>query len=792
MTVKLWEAHNLSPRVERLREEYWSFYQREYYRNEALAYSTGSPWDELYAPYSWGVVPEVYLFMQGIRETVKAMSEPVELPSHFYNLSLAERRALFFNRVVEKHLPAMVLEGELIVGSHFNTALSKTLSKKETALWLKDTYRWVGRLMKTHESGIGNAGAVPGHLIPNYKKVLELGFNGILSQVEERLAAEANPEKQAYLNALKLSAEAPRNLSRRYREVVDAALAEETKEGRRAELEQLRQIVSKVPFEAPQTFWEALQALWFTHMLIMAAESYPGPGLSYGRIDQYLYPFYRRDLEEGRLTREFARELLHCFWIKNNYVYDYQGRVARNQGINSSFGQLITLSGCGPEGEDLTNDLTMLMLEVIEEMNLLEPKPNVRLHKNSSPELLRKVAEMIKNAQGAPFLLNFDELSMKALLFQGVPPEDVWDYAPVGCLENTMQGNDRSGTVDVNLNLAKAVELTLNSGREMKSGKQLGPGTGDPIQFGTEAHFMAAFNRQLDFILERVVDLACEADRLRSLFEPTPYLSLLVDGCIEKALDVNLGGAVYNFITIEGVGLATTIDSLAAVRQLIYRDGSLSMARLVKALKEDFAGDEVLRQTLINRAPKYGNNDPFADAIARELSRYWTEKALQMVSPATGRRFRGGYLSWNYWIAYAPLTASTPDGRVRGQALSNGVCCVNGADREGPTAAVLSVGNLGLESVPNGASHTMSFNPSFLRDEEHLEKFIAFLRTYHERGGTALQINMIDPQTLIEARKNPGAYLNLLVRVTGYNAYFVHLGAEIQEEIIRRESHAFS
>ncbi len=790
MEVKLWEAHNLSPRVKRLREEYWSFYQRDYYRNEALAYSSGSPYDELYAPYSWGVVPEVYLFMQGIRETVKAMSEPVDLPPNFYDFSPAERRALFFNQVLEKHLPAMVLTGELIVGSHFNTALSKTLNKKETELWLKDTYRWVERLLETHESGIGNAGAVPGHIIPNYKKVLEVGFKGILSEVEERLDAETDKEKQDYLNALKLSVEAPRILSRRYRDVIEAALAEETEKDRRAELEQMRDMASRVPFEAPRTFWEALQALWFTHILIMAAESYPGPGLSYGRIDQYLYPFYRRDLQEGRLTREFARELLHCFWVKNNYVYDYQGRCARNQGINSSFGQLITLSGCGPEGEDLTNDLTFLMLEVIEEMNLLEPKPNVRIHKNSSPRLLRKVAEMIKNAQGAPFLLNFDELSMKALIFQGVPEKDVWDYAPVGCLENTMQGNDRSGTVDVNLNLAKAVELTLNNGREMKSGKQIGPASGNPVKFRGEEQFMAAFNRQLDFIMERVVELACEADRLRSLYEPTPYLSLLVDGCVEKALDVNSGGAVYNFITIEGVGLATTVDSLAAVRQMVYRDGSVSMERLVKALKEDFFNDEALRQMLINRAPKYGNNDPLADTTAREFSRYWTEKALQLTSPATGRRFRGGYLSWNYWIAYAPLTASTPDGRVRGQALSNGVCCVNGADREGATAAVLSVGNLGLESVPNGASHTMSFNPSFLRDEEHLEKFIAFLRTYHEKGGTALQINMIDPQTLIEARKNPASYLNLLVRVTGYNAYFVHLGPEVQDEIIRRETHA--
>ena len=790
MAVQVWKAGTLSPRVQRLRDEYWSFYEREYYRNECLAYSTGDPWDELYAPYNWGVVPEVFLFAQITRHTVKAMAEKVEVPPDFYRLSIAERRALFFNLVLEKHLPAQVLEGELIVGSHFNTALSKNLDKKEAARWARDTYRWFKQMTEAHDLGLGNTGAIPGHLIPNYRKVLQIGFRGIAEQVSERMAGENSPEKLAYLNALKISTGAPLIISRRFAEVISGILEKEKDPGRREELSRMREIVSRVPYEKPRSFWEALQALWFTHMLIMAAESYPGAGLSYGRIDQYLYPFYKADLERGVLTREFAKELLHCFWIKHNYVYDYQGRAARNQGINSGFGQLITLSGCGPRGEDLTNDLTMLMLEVIEEINLIEPKPNIRLHGNSSPELLKKMASMIKKAQGAPFLINFDRISMKALEFQGVPREDVWDYAPVGCLENTMQGNDRSGTVDCNVNLAKAVELALNDGKDMQTGRQVGPRTGDPRRFYKKEDFLKAFYRQLDFVLDRLMDLAAEADRIRSVYDPTPYLSLLVDGCIAKALDVNRGGAVYKFITVEGVGMATMADSVTAVCKLVYDDRAVSMEQLLEALREDFKGHEVLQQMLINRAPKYGNNDDYADSMAREINSYWSRKVFQRTSPATGRRFRAGYLSWNYWISYAPLTASSPDGRARGQALSNGVCCVNGVDRRGPTAAVASVGKLGLETVPNGASHTMSFNPSFLRDEEHIEKFISFLKTYHEIGGSALQVNMIDPGLLRKALENPAAYTNLLVRVTGYNAYFVHLGPEIQQEIIRRESHA--
>jgi formate C-acetyltransferase len=398
---------------------------------------------------------------------------------------------------------------------------------------------------------------------------------------------------------------------------------------------------------------------------------------------------------------------------------------------------------------------------------------------------------MLAKAQGAPFLINFDETAMKAMECTGIPRELLWDYAPVGCLENTMQGNDRSGTVDVNLNLAKAVELALNDGCDMQSGKQIGPRTGHPESFKSFEDFRAVFEKQVDYMLDRIVSVASGADQIRAAYEPTPYLSLLVDGCIDNMRDITAGGARYNFITIEGVGLATVIDSLAAVRELVFRERSVSMARLLQGLKTDFSEDEALRQMLLNRAPKYGTNDPETDQLGREISDYWSKKTLDYRSPKTGRRFRAGYLSWNYWIAYAPLTAATPDGRRRFEPLSNGVCCVNGMDQDGPTSAILSVGNLGFSYIPNGASHTMSFSPSILRDEEHRDKFVSLLRTYDRKGGTALQINMLDPDTLRDAQKNPDLYPNLLVRVTGYNAYFVDLGMAIQDEIIRRESHQY-
>lgn len=285
------------------------------------------------------------------------------------------------------------------------------------------------------------------------------------------------------------------------------------------------------------------------------------------------------------------------------------------------------------------------------------------------------------------------------------------------------------------------------------------------------------------------MELNNQADTIRALYEPTPYLSALVGGCVEKRRDITQGGARHNYITVEGVAMATAADALCAVKHLVFDEKRIAMDALLRAIEKNFAGEEFLRQTLLNKAPKFGNDHPEADQMARNLTQWWAEECATLETPRTGKRYRAGYLSWNYGVAYAPLTAATPDGRPRGAYLSNGVAAVTGMDREGPTAAARSVGRLGLECVPNGASHTISLSPSLVRDEEHLKKLAAFLRAYAREGGSALQINMIDVDTLRAARDRPGEFRNLLIRVTGYNAYFVNLGREIQEELIAREAH---
>jgi len=790
-----------------LRDQFWDFYNRDY-TNEVRGFTSGTPWDQVYAPWNWTNAPEMMMFFEGAKAYLLADATRVELPPGFWDQPLVVRRAIFFKRVLEEYLPVQILEGELVVGSHFSTALSRTLTRSEARQFARMEKSFLKDVQRLNRLGVGNCGAVPGHLIPDYPRILRLGFRAIQAEADGIAHDPAStPQQQGLARAISLCADGARALADRYATEAERLATQESdpvrdktlgvsenpkgfRAAREAELEEMARMCRKVPWEPAETFPEALQSLWFTHMLVLVAESYPGPGVSPGRVDQYLYPYYKADVEAGRLSPRQAKEWLQCLWIKHNYVYDFQGWVGTNQGINASFGQLITLGGIDEKGNDASNELTYLMLDVIQEMNLLEPKPNVRLHAQTPKRLLDRVVEMIADTQGSPFLLNFDENSIAGLRWQGLPEEDLWDYAPVGCLENTLQGNDRSGTVDVNLNIAKAVELVLHAGRDMATGEQVGVRTGDPRAFVAFDQFFAAFKMQLKAIMELLITANDVADAGRARFGPTPYVSALVDGCLESGKDVTAGGARYNFITVEGIALATAADSLAAVKKLVYDEGAVTMDELLRALDANFEGYEPLRQTLSNKAPKYGNDESYADELARQISQFWTTEAFEHVTPETGKRYRGGYLSWNYWVSYAPSTGATPDGRKRGQFLSNGVCPVNGADRLGPTAVIKSVGHLGMETAPNGASHTMSFSPALLQSPENRRKLAALLRAYGQVGGTCLQVNVVSPETLRAAQQDPDGYRNLLVRVTGYNAYFVMLGKEIQDEIVARESHA--
>jgi len=785
--VKIWgPSTELSPRIKRLRDEYFDLDGRSF-RNEVLSYTTGTPHDIVYRRHEDYIVPEVIMFMKAAGDSLLALAEQVALPDGFWDEPLIVRRALFFARALMQ-IPIDILEGELIVGSRFNTAMSNCLNEAETEEYNEIEEREGKRIERLMNLGVSNCGPVPAHIVQDFPKVLDVGFKGIKEEAEQRLAAETDGDRQAFYRAIIICCDAVREFAVRYADEARGLAEKEESYERRQELLQVAENCDRAPYLPPEGFHDAVQAIWFTHMIDMIAESYPGAGLSYGRLDQYLYPYYRRDVESGKLPREMAKEILESFWVKHNYAYD-RYYVGGKNGINSGFGQLITLGGCDVDGEDATNELTYLLLDVIEEMNMLEPKRSIRIHAKTPEKLMRRLCEMIARSQGSPFLLNFDKISIEALEKEGVSREEAMNYGIVGCLENTSHGNDLSGTVDVNVNLAKAVELALNDGKCMVTGERVGPETGDPTAFGNYEQFVDAVKTQLKDILLRTIDIYNAFDGLRAKFVPVPYLSSHIGGCMESAKDVRQGGAKYNFITIEGCSISTLADSVAAVKKLVFEDKLVSMADLVEALKNDFAGNEPLRQMLINRAPKFGNDDDYVDSIGRELSRYWSEEVSKHVSPETGRRYTAGYLSWNYFIAFAEHTAATPDGRHKGEHLSNAVAPVQGRDMLGPTAAMKSVTRYGFDVNPRGASYTITLSPSVLEGDAQLDRLAALLRAYNELGGTSIQINVIDKDTLLAAQAEPEKYQNLLVRVTGYNAYFATIGKAIQDEIIARTAH---
>jgi formate C-acetyltransferase len=820
--------HGLSPRIQWLRDYFFQGVKRPW-NNRFSCWSTGTPWDVVYDETTYHIVPETYAFFAPFRASTLQDARDVPLPAGFWGWPLVERRAWFIREVMLEHVPQEVLPGDLLCGARFNLLASRCWNKQEA----EERNRLVeGKggareaLLWFHRHGYGNAGATSGHLIPDYPRVLREGWRGIdaeLCALLEALPVRRREGREgAQLRAMRTAVSMPRELAARYAAECRRLAQGEGDAARRAELGQMAANLERVPWEPARSFWDAVQALWLTHMLVMADENYPGAGLSFGRLDQYLLPYWEASLEDG-LPRELLKEILRCFWVHANTVYDAMIKVGGNQGITAGFGQLVTLSGLGAGGVDCTNDLTLAILEVVDELSpILEPKPNVRLHRGSPDALLDKLVDMLAVSQGAPFLLNFDERSMAGMLRQAreggcgdrINAGNVHQYAPVGCLENTMAGNDRSGTVDVNLNLLKALELALTGGQDLIPAtdpitgaadpiRQDGPDTGDATGFTCWEQLWDAYATQTRALVERAVELYEKTEAVRARFCPTPYLSCLVRGCAEQALDVTQGGAELSFVTVEAVTFATTVDSLLAVKELVFDARKCSLGELIQALRDNWEGHAALQDWALHRAPKYGRDDDAADAMAERVMRLWADQTWKHRTASTGRQFRPGMLSWNYWIGDGFVLAASADGRPKGRFLSNAICPSNGADTQGPTANCNSVGKaLGgraadgqgdfgelINHLPNGASHTITFNPSLLRDAEHRARFKAFLKGYATNGGTALQVNLLDAGMLREAQARPDDYRHLLVRVTGYNAYFTAIGRELQDEVIARESH---
>ena len=631
----------------------------------------------------------------------------------------------------------------------------------------------------------------PGHTVVDdkiYKKGL-LDFKEDIARSIENLDfvkdTEAS-EKREELKGMEIAADAVIHYAERHAELAKGLAKKERNTKRRKELEKIASVCSCVPAHAPRDFWEALQCYWFIHLGVIS-ELNPWDAFNPGRLDQHLYPFYTKDLEDGTLTKEQAKELLQAFWVKfNNQPAPPKVGVTAEESCTYTDFALINTGGVKADGSDGVNELSFLILDVVEEMRLTQPGSMVQISKKTPDRFLKRAVEIIKTGFGQPSVFNTDEI-IQELLRQGKRIEDARNGGSSGCVETGAFGKE-SYILTGYFNLPKILEITLHNGEDPRTGKKIGLETGDPVKFGSFEELFEAFRKQLNHFVDIKVEGNNIIERLYAEHLPVPFLSILIDDCVTKGRDYNDGGARYNTNYIQGVGLGTTTDSLASLKYNVFDKRYITMKKMISLLKTDYDGQETLRQRLLNKTPKYGNDDDYADSIMKDIFEAYFE-AVDGRPNTKGGYYRINLLPTTVHIYFGKTVEATPDGRRAGEPLSEGVSPVQGADRKGPTAVIKSVAK--IDHVKTGGTLlNQKFTPQLLADEIGMNKLAQLIRTYFKLDGHHIQFNVVSSGMLRDAQKHPERYRDLIVRVAGYSDYFVDLSVDLQNEIIKRTEHA--
>jgi len=630
----------------------------------------------------------------------------------------------------------------------------------------------------------------PGHAVLD-DKIYRLGFDDFKAWIgasRERIEASNDPgkaERLEELEAMSICCDAIVRFAERHAERARELAEESGDPARRDELLRIAEVCNWVPRHVPRTFHEALQTYWFVHLGVVI-ELNEWDSLNPGRIDQHLYPFYRRDVDEGRLTKDEARELLECFWVKfSNQPAPPKVGVTEEQSATYNDFTLINVGGIDANGEDAVNELSYLILDVIEEMRLPYTGSCIQLSKVNPDRFLLRALEVVRQGFGQPSVFNTDAICQE-FLRAGKSLDDARAGGPSGCVTVSAFGKE-SCVLTGYMNWPKILEIALHDGIDPRSGRRLGPATGDPRSFSSFDELFDAYRAQL----KHFVDLKIEGnDRIERLFAgsmPAPFLSVLVEDCIGRGEDYNGPGPRYPTTYIQGVGLGTTTDALAAIEEHVFARGTETMAGLVDALDADFVGFEALRHKLVARSPKFGNDDEAADRIARRLFDAYFE-AIDGRPNTKGGRYRVNLLPTTVHVFFGEMVGATADGRKAGVPLSDGISPVQGADTRGPTAVIRSVGK--IDHVRTGGTLlNQRFLPDVLRDENGLRKLGDLVRTYFRFDGHHMQFNVVDSETLRRAQAAPDEHRDLIVRVAGYSDYFNNLDRALQDEIIARTAH---
>jgi formate C-acetyltransferase len=579
-----------------------------------------------------------------------------------------------------------------------------------------------------------------------------------------------------------IAADALITYARRYSDKLQEAAQKENNQARKDELETMAGICERVPINAPNTFWEALQYYWFVHIGVIT-ELNTWDSFNPGRLDQHLYPFYKRDIESGLLDRDGAKTLLQAFWIKfNNQPAPPKVGVTSKESNTYTDFCLINVGGVNEKGEDAVNELTYLILDVIEELRLLQPSSMVQISKKNPDQLVKRALDIIKTGYGQPSLFSTDAI-IQEMLRQGKSIIDARNGGASGCVETGAFGKE-SYILTGYFNLTKILEITLNNGVDPKTRKQIGIQTGNPNSFKSFEELLEVYKKQINYFADVKIKGNVIIERLYAEYLPAPFMSLLIDDCILKGMDYNNGGARYNTSYIQGVGIGTVTDSLTSLKYNVFDKKKLSMDEFLNAMSKNFEGFDDLKNLLLNETPKYGNDNDCADEVLKAVFEIYFS-AIDGRPNTKGGHFRINLLPTTSHVYFGSVTGATPDGRLAGLPVSEGISPVQGADLNGPTAVLKSAAKIDHLRT-GGTLLNQKFSPQIFEGEDSINKIVSLIRTYFKMDGHHIQFNVVDAETLREAQKHPENYRDLIVRVAGYSDYFIDLTLELQEEIIKR------
>jgi len=630
----------------------------------------------------------------------------------------------------------------------------------------------------------------PGHTVADgkiYHKGM-LDFKADIAASMKHLDLSRDPsayDKRQQLRAMDIAADAVIIFANRHAELALQMVAEETNAVRISELERIAEVCRHVPAHSPSDFHEALQMYWFCHLAVIT-ELNGWDSFNPGHLDQHLQPFYARGLEDGTLTRETAEELLECWWIKfNNHPAPPKvGVTAEESGTYTDFAN-INIGGLRRDGSDAVNEVSYLLLEIIGDMHILQPSTNVQISRRTPDHFLKAACRAIRKGYGFPSVFNADAV-VAELLRQGKSVEDAREGGTSGCVETGAFGKE-AYILTGYFNLVKLLELALHNGKDSRTGKQLGPRTGDPRDFGSFNELSEAWTRQVQHFVNVKIRGNQVIERMYAACAPAPFLSILIDDCIANGKDYNDGGARYNTNYIQGVGIGSLTDSFAAIKKHVFDSATFTMDALIEGLGADFAGHDRLHQILLNRSPKYGNDDDEADDIMRACFDVFF-RAVEGRPNTKGGEYHINMLPTTCHVYFGSVTGATPDGRKAYAPLSEGISPVQGADRKGPTAVLKSAGK--MDHIKTGGTLlNQKFTRAVLEGEEGINKLAHLIRAYFSMDAHHVQFNVVDADTLREAQEKPQEHRNLIVRVAGYSDYFVDLGRTLQDEIISRTQH---